>query len=87
MSLPRSLWETRLNSEELPLLVHDHDLVFISIYSGVFSPVLIKTMTLRAGRGEIRWERGRGEGIHSGISCNAHITVLAAMAGGLTETP
>lgn len=60
MSLPRSLWETILSSEELPLFVLDHDLVFKSIYFGVFSSVLIKTMTLRAGRGETRWERGSG---------------------------
>lgn len=27
-----------------------------------------------------------GEGIRSDIPCNAHVTILAAMAGGLTET-
>lgn len=40
------------------------------------------------GQGEGRWDgRGEvGEGIHSGIPCNAHVTILAAMADDLTET-
>lgn len=63
MTLHRSLWESRLNSEELSLLFYDQDSVFISIHFDIFPFVLIKTMILRMGRGKVEERRGRrGEG-------------------------
>jgi hypothetical protein len=59
VTLHRTLWESRLNSEELSLLVHDEDPVLISIHFDIFSFVLIKTMILRMERGKMGEGTGR----------------------------
>ena len=89
MALHRSLWESRLNSEELSLLVHDQDPVFISVHFDIFSFVLIKTLILRMGGGKV--EEGRGDMFsskdsHSGITCNTHVAFLVSVTDLLSET-
>jgi len=55
LTLHKFLWKSRLNPEELSLLVQDQDPVFISIVSFI----LIKTKIWRMRRGKIGEEKAK----------------------------